>query len=98
MSFRFAIRYHYAVDTQDVPRLFAEWRLRIQKAIETKLTTQPDIFGKPLRHSLAGCRKLRVGDYRIIFVIGRTEVIVWAIGHRRDIYNIVMKRIDRILK
>ena len=98
MSFRFTIRYHYAVDIQDVPRLSREWRLRIQESIETKLTTQPDIFGKPLRRSLAGCRKLRVGDYRIIFIIGKTEVTVWAIGHRRDIYNIVMKRIGRFLK
>lgn len=97
MNYRFVVRYHYAVDAQDVPKLSHEWHLRIKKAIETKLTLHPDIFGKPLRRSLVGCRKLRVGDYRIIFTIGEADVTVWAIGHRRDIYNIVMKRIGRFL-
>ncbi len=97
MSFRFVIRYHYMVDEQDVPRLSRELRQRIQKTIETKLTLYPDIFGKPLRRSLAGCRKLRVGDYRIIFTIGKTAITVLAIGHRGDIYDTVMKRIGRFL-
>ena len=95
MNSRFVIRYHYAVDEQDVPRLSSEVCQRIRKAIETKLTSHPDIYGKPLRRSLAGYRKLRAGDYRIIFTIAEREVRVWAIGHRRDVYDIVMERIGR---
>ncbi|MEK7208176.1 MAG: type II toxin-antitoxin system RelE/ParE family toxin [Patescibacteria group bacterium] len=93
MSSRFVIRYHYAVEEHDIPRLSREWQARIRHTIETKLTVYPDIFGKPLRRSLAGCRKLRVGDYRVAFTITASEVKVWAIAHRRDVYAIVGKRL-----
>ena len=92
MSPRFVIRYHYAVEDHDIPHLSHGWRTRIRHAIETKLTLHPDIFGKPLRRSLAGCRKLRVGDYRVVFTIAASEVQIWAIGHRREIYALVEKR------
>jgi mRNA interferase RelE/StbE len=92
MHSRFLIRYHVAVKEHDIPHLSREWRARIRYAIEAKLTLHPDMFGKPLRRSLAGCRKLRVGDYRVIFTIAATEVQIWAIGHRRDVYDIVNKR------
>lgn len=93
MHSRFVIRYHYAVEGHDIPRLSREWRVRIRRAIESKLTVHPDIFGKPLRRSLAGCRKLRVGDYRVIFTLSAFEVMVWAIGHRRDVYALLEKRV-----
>ena len=92
MTPRFFIRYHIAVEDHDVPRLSPEWRMRIRHAIETKLVVHPDIFGKPLRRSLAGSRKLRVGDYRVIFTLSKREVFVWAIGHRRDMYRFLDKR------
>jgi mRNA interferase RelE/StbE len=34
----------------------------------------------------AGCR-LRVGDYRVIFVEDSATITVVAVGHRRDIYD-----------
>jgi mRNA interferase RelE/StbE len=95
MVVRFVIRYHYAVYEQDIPRLSREWCIRIRRAIETKLTIHPDIFGKPLRHSLAGCRKLRIEDYRVIFTVAAHEVQIWAIGHRRDVYDLIKKRITK---
>lgn len=92
MSLRFVIRYHYAVLEHDIPHLSRGWHARIRHAIEAKLTIHPDIFGKPLRRSLAGCRKLRVGDYRVIFTIASSEVRIWAIGHRRNVYSLIEKR------
>jgi mRNA interferase RelE/StbE len=92
MNTRFIIRYHYAVCEQDIPRLSHEWRERIRRAIEAKLTIHPDIFGKPLRRSLAGCRKLRVENYRVIFTVVAHAVYIWAIGHRRDVYELIQKR------
>ena len=41
----------------------------IKKVIEDKLMTDPLKFGTPLRRSLAGFFKLRVGNYRIIYQI-----------------------------
>jgi mRNA interferase RelE/StbE len=62
---------------------------RIKSAIEKKLSTNPIEFGKPLQYSLKGLRRLRVGDYRIIFRIDESgqAVLIVKIGHRREVYE-----------
>lgn len=64
-------------------------RLRIRNAIEKKLTSNPVEFGKPLQYSLKGLRRLRVGDYRIVFKIEaeKNVVLIIKIGHRREVYS-----------
>lgn len=61
----------------------------IRKAIEKKLTVDPVAFGKPLRYSLKGYRRLRVGDYRVIYKIieDKVLVIIVDLDHRKDIYE-----------
>jgi len=70
---------------------------RILKAIDSKLTKNPIDFGKPLSGNLIDFRKLRVGDFRIVYQAQGTKVIVYvlAVGPRRDkeIYNAALKRI-----
>ena len=83
----FKIIYESRVIEDDIKRLSQRDKEQIRRAVEEKLTSSPEIFGKPLRHSLKGRRKLRVGDYRVIFVIEGNEVKVLAIGHRSDIYR-----------
>ena len=82
----FTLQYHSAVVTEDIPRLGASDKRRIQQAIEQKLTTYPEQFGKPLRRSLKGYCKLRVGDFRVIFRIEGTAVKILAIKHRSVVY------------
>lgn len=89
----FEVVYHEAVVRQDIPKLSHEWRGKIKAAIETKLTTSPDTYGKPLRRSLKSYRKLRVGDYRVIFRIEKRQVKVFVIQHRSNVYNVTAKRI-----
>lgn len=62
---------------------------KIKLAIERKLGANPIEFGKPLRYSLKGLRRLRVGDYRIIFQIdsSATSVLILKIGHRSEVYD-----------
>jgi len=45
--------------------------------------------GKELQAELRGFRSYRFRRYRIIFRVhpDRKELVVWAIGHRRDIYE-----------
>jgi mRNA interferase RelE/StbE len=31
--------------------------------------------------------RLRIGEYRVIFVETATEIVVLALGHRRDVYR-----------
>jgi mRNA interferase RelE/StbE len=59
---------------------------RVLDKIEKELTIRPDRC-LPLKGQFAGLRKLRVGDYRVIFVVRDEEVLVLRIGHRRDIYD-----------
>jgi len=59
----------------------------IRTAIGERLATNPVAYGKPLRGSLKGHRRMRVGDYRVVFrIVGQTVQIV-AIAHRKDVYE-----------
>jgi mRNA interferase RelE/StbE len=92
MDVEFEITYHKKVLEEDIPLLSTTGKLKIQSAIEDKLTEHPDVFGKPLRRSLKGYRKLRVGDYRIIFRIAGQEVLIFGILHRSVVYQIMENR------
>jgi len=89
----FEILYHEHVVSQDIPKLSKEWQMRVEESITNKLTFRPEIFGKPLRSSLKGYRKLRVGDYRVVFRIQGNTVKVFAIKHRSVVYEVLKKRI-----
>jgi len=88
----FEIVYHEDVIEKDIPKLSKTDKYRIRKAIEDKLMLSPDVFGKPLRRSLKGYKKLRVGDYRVIFLIENKTIKIFYIAHRSVIYKKVSKR------
>lgn len=88
----YTVVYHEEVVTGDIPKLSTTWRIRIRRAIENKLMTRPDIYGKPLRRSLKNYRKLRVGDYRVIFRIEGQQIKIFAIQHRSEVYKHFGKR------
>lgn len=77
--------YHPLV-AEDVEKLPANIKERLRKAIEMRLAPDPLRAGRPLAQSLAGHRKMRVGDYRIIYRIAGETVVVLKIGHRKDVY------------
>lgn len=54
--------------------------------IEKDLSKKPDAC-PALKGEFAGLRRLRVGDYRVVFAIIRKEVLVLRIAHRRDVYR-----------
>jgi mRNA interferase RelE/StbE len=83
----FEILYHPDVPAKDLLRISLDIKLKIKKAIETKLTLAPQDFGAPLRKTLKGYWKLRVGDYRVIYKIVDKTVIVFRMGHRREVYE-----------
>ena len=89
----FQIVYHHLVVRDDIPKLSHEWKEKVRQAIEERLTTHPDLYGKPLRRSLKGYRKFRVGDYRVIFRIEKQVVKILIIQHRSTVYNEIEKRV-----
>jgi mRNA interferase RelE/StbE len=89
----FELRYHPDIKTIDIPLLDAKLRARIKNAIESRLTTAPHLYGEPLRKTLRGYWKLRVGDYRVVFKIVSEEVWVLGIIHRKKVYEEIKKRL-----
>ena len=83
---------YYARAKEDVLRLSKSTKERVRKTIEGKLQTSPEIFGKPLRYSLRGFRSLRVGEYRVVFLLKKNEVLILLIAHRKEVYEKVEKR------
>ena len=88
----FALRYHPSVKETDIPALNARMKKRIRNAIETRLTSEPQKYGEPLRKTLKGYWKLRVGDYRVVFKIVGQEVWILGIIHRKFVYDRIEKR------
>ena len=89
----FAIKYHPDVKKVDLHRINVKMRERIRRAIESRLVTAPQEYGLPLRKSLGGYWKLRVGDYRVVFKIEGEIVYVLGVLHRKNIYENVTGRI-----
>ena len=86
MTYR--IEYLRTVVEDDIPALPKSAKRQVRRAIEQKLTAHPFELGKPLRYSLKGARRLRVGYYRVIYRIEPPDVVlVVKIGHRREVYE-----------
>lgn len=71
---------------------------KILKAIKDKIENgEPDKLGIPLRGALAGYRRIRAGDTRIVYRVdqGAVEVLIVAVGARRneEVYNTAESRV-----
>lgn len=89
----FDLRYHPDVRDVDIPQLNETLRKRIKKAIEERLSVSPQQYGEPLRKTLKGYWKLRVGDYRVVFKISGNEVWIFAVINGKEVYTKIFKRI-----
>jgi len=85
----YTVKYLEVVVDKHIPSLPMSARPLIKRVIEERLMIDPVGFGKPLRYSLKGHRRIRVSDYRVVYRIepdGHTVLVV-AIKHRKDIYE-----------
>ncbi len=92
MTYRLIYHPEVRDDLRHIPRNIKE---SLRKAIENRLAFDPLLYGRPLRQSLKGHRKLRVGEYRIIYRVSGDDVIILKIGHRREVYEQVLDRVNR---
>jgi len=88
----FALLYHPKVAEEDLPHIPADLQRRIARALEIRLGLAPEKYGEPLKGTLKGYWKLRVGDYRAVYKIVGAEVWIFGILHRRKIYDEVLQR------
>ena len=87
--------YHPKVKEDDLPSIDSSVKKRIFTTIKSRLTTEPQKYGKPLRKPLLRYWKLRIGDYRVVYKIVKNEVWVLAILHRERIYPLAIKRLRK---
>jgi len=85
----YQIEYLGKVVRKDIPSLSASAKILVKRAIEERLTVDPVAYGRPLHYALRGQRRLRVGNYRVIYTVNNDAhiVTVIAIGHRSKIYS-----------
>lgn len=83
---KYSIQYAEDFSWKSLRRIPRNDLILLREAIEQKLSLAPEVFGKPLRFSLKGCWRLRVGKYRIIYTISGTTVTIAEAGFRSIIY------------
>ena len=86
------LNYHADVKSIDLGKIDNKNKKMIKRAIEERLVTQPEIYGKPLQRSLKGYWKLRVGEYRIVFKISKNDIFILGIMDRKNIYSQIERR------
>jgi len=91
-----SVRFHPEVE-QDLTLLGTAEARRVLKVIRERIAEgEPDKIGNPLRGALAGHRRIRTGDIRIVYRIeGNEIVLVLCLGARRDdeVYDAANRRV-----
>mgnify|MGYP001571471028 FL=1 len=77
---------------EDWNRLDPSVKKRLAGAFE-RLKIGPDRYGKPLSAPLHGLRRVRSGDYRIVYRVEKaTEaVVIGVVCHRAEVYSMALK-------
>lgn len=77
---------HPDVVEKDSKKIDSSQKEFIKKHTIRKLSEDPLKYGEPLRGDYKLYRKLRVGDYRVIYRVVKEKVIVYVVkvGIRRD--------------
>lgn len=79
------IQYKKSVE-KDLARIGKKEAKQLLDKIEKELSSHPDRY-PTLKGSFAGLRKMRMGDYRVIYVLLDKDVLILRIGNRREIYK-----------
>ena len=83
MSYKIAFKKSVSRDLKKISRDQAD---RILKKIEEDLPEKADNFPS-LTGKFAGLRRLRVGDYRVIYTLIEDTALILRISHRRESYR-----------
>lgn len=72
---------------KELSRIAKPERVRLVQAID-RLAQEP-LRGKSLKGELRGLRRIRVGDYRVVYEVQdrQLSILVIRVRHRRDLYR-----------
>jgi mRNA interferase RelE/StbE len=75
--------------TRELAQLDRPVGRRVVERIRWLAANLDDLNPEPLMGDLAGFYKLRVGNYRVLYEILRSErtIVIHKIGHRREVYR-----------
>ena len=94
------VKIHKLVLSEDFKSINHPDQKIILRDIRKKLTVDPKGYGRPLLGEFKGYRKLRVGDYRVIYKIREeiVEVLVIKVGIRRgeEVYKKLFYRLKKL--
>lgn len=95
MNWRVIYHHEVANDLSELGRFQAR---AVLKVIESRIRDrEPDKTGKPLAGELAGFRRIRTSDVRIVYRVQAEiiEVLIVAVGPRRndEVYSTALRRI-----
>ncbi len=78
---------------EDLSGLDKVVRIRIFEKLAWLEENFDNVLPQSLSGKLSGYYKLRVGDWRVIYLVNQEtkEISIIAIGHRKDIYNLLQK-------
>ena len=84
----FSLIWHEKV-LKDFESINAEDAGRIKKRIKKGLALNPETLGKPLKGIFKGLFSYRIGDYRVIYTLDRTEntIRILHVKHRKEAYR-----------
>jgi mRNA interferase RelE/StbE len=71
---------------RDIKKLDSKTKDRIGNTL-LRYKEEPFRFAEKLSDPMFGEYRFRVGDYRVIFDVVGSELIILRIGHRREIYR-----------
>ena len=71
---------------KDIKKLEPAIKHQIEKAL-LKLQDNPLGLSEKLTDPKIGTYRFRIGDYRIIFDIEGSDIVILRVGHRKEIYR-----------
>ena len=82
-----ALRFTNAASRQ-LSRLERSTQDRILEKLEFYCAQESPLkYAEKLTDSRFGERRFRIGEYRMLFDVTPDEIVILAVGHRRDIYR-----------
>jgi len=69
---------------RDIARLDLKTKERIGKAL-LRYQEEPLRYAEKLSDPMLGTYRFRIGEYRVIFDLEGSEIVVLRVGHRREI-------------
>jgi mRNA interferase RelE/StbE len=75
---------------KDLKKFDYSTAVKIVNKVENHLAKNPQSLGKALSGTYAGFSRYRFGDYRVIYQIKQSDlvIIILKVGHRSEVYEI----------